>query len=232
MVAASLLLSPVLASAQTKDTVTKPTSSATEPPALIENLKAQQDPARADDVRPAGRNRPIIERMLQRRQALGQNRPVRQDRPQRENMPMRQSMKDALALTETQQADIRKAHETAQRERLRKSTDMRIASMDLRSLLRAEKVDEKAVAAKLAEVQAARAALMKLRIDNTLALKRILTPEQQKKMGELRAHRGGRATGGRLQNRRGLGRGQLRERIRVRAGRMGAGGPGGLREEF
>jgi Spy/CpxP family protein refolding chaperone len=230
VVAAGLLLAPVLSSAQTKDTASPKTFSANDP-ALIEYLRAMQAPAQGDAVQPGrvGRNRPGIERLMQRRQAMGQALQGGQ------NMPPRQNMREALGLTEAQQADMRKMRETAQRDRLRKSTDLKIAAMDLKSLLRAEKVDEKAVATKLAEVQAARGALMKMRIDNTLAMKRILTPEQQKKMAELRAHRGVRAMGQRMQNRRGVGRGQARDRVRGRAGRMGAGRPGfnnGIREEF
>ena len=95
-----------------------------------------------------------------------------------------------LGLSEVQQADIRKAREATRRDRLRKSTDLKIASMDLRSLLRSEKVDEKAVAAKLVEVQAAQGALLKLRVDAALAMKRILTPEQQQKMSAMRGDRG------------------------------------------
>ncbi len=99
-----------------------------------------------------------------------------------------QSMKEELGLTDSQQTDIRKTMEGARRDRLRKSTDLKIAKMDLHSLMRADKVDEKAVAAKLAEVQAASGALIKLRVDSALAMKRILTPEQQKKFAEMRAH--------------------------------------------
>jgi Spy/CpxP family protein refolding chaperone len=219
VVAAGLLLAPVLSSAQTKDTAPNRSGS----PA------AAQAPPQGDVQPGPGRNRPAIERMMQRRQAMGQ------DRQGGQNMPPRQNMKESLGLTDAQQADIRKVREAAQRDRLRKSTDLKIAAMDLKSLLRAEKVDEKAVAAKLAEVQAARGALMKMRIDNTLAMKRILTPEQQKKMAELRAHRGDRAMGQRMQNRRGVGRGQARDRVPGRAGRRGAGRPGfndGMREEF
>jgi Spy/CpxP family protein refolding chaperone len=85
---------------------------------------------------------------------------------------------------------VRKVVEGARRDRLRKSTDLKIARMDLQSLLRAEKVDEKAIGAKLAEMQAAQGALLKIRVDSALAMKRILTPEQQKKLGEVRRERG------------------------------------------
>jgi Spy/CpxP family protein refolding chaperone len=101
-----------------------------------------------------------------------------------------------------------KARETAKRDRLRKSTDFKIASMDLKSLLRADKVDDKAIAAKLVEVQAAQGALLKVRVDQALAMKRILTPEQQKKMAEMRGAMMGQGPGRMRQPRgRGMGRG-------------------------
>lgn len=102
-------------------------------------------------------------------------------------MRARRDIKAELGLTDLQQADIRKAMEAARRDRLRKSTDLKIANLDLKSLLRAEKVDEKAIAAKLAEAQAAQGALLKLRVDRALAMKRVLTPEQQKRLQEMRA---------------------------------------------
>ena len=116
-------------------------------------------------------------------------------------MAPRRDIKAELGLTDVQQTEIRKAMETAHRERLRKSTDLKIANLDLRSLLRAEKVDEKAIAAKLAEAQAAQGALLKLRIDSALAMKRVLTPEQQKKLAEIRGELGRHRMGGRMMKR-------------------------------
>ncbi len=115
-----------------------------------------------------------------------------------------------LGLTEAQRKDIRKVVEGARRDRLRKSTDLKIARMDLRSMLREEKVDEKAVSVKLAEIQTAQSALLKSRVDSVLAMKRILTPEQQKKMGELRRDRGFREgrPRARMRGGRGLGPGR------------------------
>jgi Spy/CpxP family protein refolding chaperone len=113
-------------------------------------------------------------------------------------MKARRDIKAELGLTDVQQADIRKAMETAHRDRLRKSADLKIAKFDLKLLLRAEKVDEKAVAAKLAEAQTAEGALMKLRVDTVLAMKRILTPEQQKKLQEIRGANGRQRMGQRM----------------------------------
>ena len=127
-------------------------------------------------------------------------------------------MKEALGLTDAQQADLRKVRETAQRDRLRKRTDLRIAAMDLKSLMRADKVDDTAIAAKLAELQAAQGALLKIRVDSALAMKRVLTPEQQKKMAGMRGHRAGRHMGRRMNGRGAMGPG---------AGRGHTGRPGG-----
>jgi Spy/CpxP family protein refolding chaperone len=143
-----------------------------------------------------------------RRQADGQPAPGHMGpMGQRPMMQPRRDIKAELGLTEAQQADIRKAMESARRDRLRRSTDLKIANLDLRSLLRAEKVDDKAVAAKLAEAQAAQGALLKLRVDTALAMKRILTPEQQKKFAEIRREQGRMRLGQRMRMRGMMRRG-------------------------
>ncbi len=123
----------------------------------------------------------------------------------RPRTPGREMAWAELGLSEAQRADIRKVVEGAKRDRLRKSTDLKIARMDLRSLLREEKVDERAVSGKLAEIQTVQGALLKSRVDSVLAMKRILTPEQQKKMGELRRARVWREGRPRMQMRGGRG---------------------------
>jgi len=158
--------------------------------------------AQAQDTQPV---RPNPRRQMNGQPAPGQMGPMTQRGP----MKPRRDIKAELGLTDVQQADIRKAMETAQRDRLRKSTDLKIAGLDLRSLLRADKVDEKAIAAKVAEAQAAQGALLKLRVDTALAMKRILTPEQQKKFAEIRREQGGARLGQRMKMRgmRGGGNG-------------------------
>ncbi len=138
-------------------------------------------------------------------------------------MADRRSMAAELGLTDAQKTDLQKNREAVRRDRLRKTTDLRIARMDLKSLLRAEKVDEKAVSLKLAEVQAAQGALVKLKVDSVLAMKRILTPEQQKMIMDMRGRRAGMK---RMmnQNRRGMRSPGDRGRNRGRMG--GAMGPG------
>jgi len=94
-----------------------------------------------------------------------------------------------LDLTEAQRAELRQNADAVRRERLIKNTDLRVARLDLRSLLRAKNVDEEAIAAKLADVQAAQGALLKVRVDSALAMRKILTPEQQKRMTNMRGDR-------------------------------------------
>lgn len=148
--------------------------------------------AQTQDVQP---NRPNPRRQgPERPPQAGQMGPMGQMKPRRD-------LKVELGLTEVQQADIRKAMENAHRDRLRRSTDLKIANFDLKSLLRAETVDEKAIAAKLAEAQAAQSALLKLRVDTALAMKRVLTPEQQKKLKEIRAEQGPMNMGQRMMKR-------------------------------
>lgn len=129
-------------------------------------------------------------------------------------MHRRRDLKAELGLTDVQQADLRKAREAGQKDRVLKQAAARVARMELKSLLRADKVDEKAVAAKLAEVQAAQGALLRIRVDQALAMKRILTPEQQQKLQSIRGDRGHRR-----------GRAALRGRMN-RGGHPGAMGHG------
>jgi Spy/CpxP family protein refolding chaperone len=149
-------------------------------------------------------NRVVRRRQIDGQPGPGQMGPMGQGGPM---MKPRRDIKAELGLTDAQQADIRKVMEGARRDRLRKSTDLKIARLDLRSLLRADKVDDKAIAAKVAEAQAAQGALLKLRVDTALAMKRILTPEQQKKIAEMRQDRGRKGIGQRMKMRGMMRRG-------------------------
>lgn len=138
----------------------------------------------------------------------------------------RHNFRSELGLTDAQVADIQKSRDNARRERLLKTTDLRIARMDIRSLLRAEKVDEKALAAKVAEAQAAEGALLKIKVDSALAMKRILTPEQQRKFMEMRAGHGRARMGQRMRMRGSREPGAARRGQGMR--RMMPGGQGGM----
>jgi len=156
-------------------------------------------------MKPGAMNHGAMNPMMMKRHQAGAGQGMRQ----------RRDLKAELGLTDVQQADLRKAREAGQKDRILKQAAARVARMELKSLLRAEKVDEKAVAAKLAEVQAAQGALLKIRVDQSLAMKRILTPEQQKKLQSMRGDRAGRRMG------RAMGRHMMRGSMN-RGGHPGA----------
>jgi Spy/CpxP family protein refolding chaperone len=80
---------------------------------------------------------------------------------------------------------------------------MQVKRIELNDLLRADKPDRTAIDRKLAEVNAAQAASEKANIDHQLAMRSLLTPEQQAKVKTM------------MQDRPGMGPGR------------GPGGPGG-----
>ena len=133
----------------------------------------------------------------------------------------REAFKADLALTDAQSADIQKMREASRQSRQANRAAMQAARNDLRTLLSAEVVDERAVNAKVAEIQAAEGARVRLGVDSVLSLKRILTPEQQKKMAERREQRqANRARMGAKGQRLGD---RLRQRMQKRRGVAGQG---------
>jgi Spy/CpxP family protein refolding chaperone len=122
-----------------------------------------------------------------------------------------------LGLSDQQAGELKKMWSDERKESVRRRADLRIARMELEELLDAPTVDEKAVAAKVKAVTDLQAAELKSRTDRRLAVKRILTPEQQQKMKELRREH---ARGARE------GRAWRRGRPGTRRPAMGPGGPG------
>jgi Spy/CpxP family protein refolding chaperone len=116
-------------------------------------------------------------------------------------------LQQALGLTDAQMDQLKKTWDDQARLGIRRRADMQIARMDLNALLTAPTVDEKAVTAKVAQIGELQLAQLRAEVDGRLALKKVLTPEQQKKLQQLRprgeARMGQRARGARL---RGQGR--------------------------
>jgi Spy/CpxP family protein refolding chaperone len=131
-------------------------------------------------------------------------------------------MRAQLGLSDEQEAQLRKLHEDGRKAAIRRRADTAIARMELEEALGAATVDEKAVAVKLKAVTELQAAAAKARVDQRLAVRKLLTPEQYAKMKQLRQER--RAD--RFSGRRGPGRG-----MRGRPGGPGVGqggAPGGF----
>ena len=97
-------------------------------------------------------------------------------------------LRQKLDLTDDQKTKLADIHDRQARAAIPVQGDLRIASLDLRKLMRADKPDQRAIDAQIDRVAALRATLHKARVASMLAARAVLTPAQQKLMKE---HRGG-----------------------------------------
>jgi Spy/CpxP family protein refolding chaperone len=118
------------------------------------------------------------------------------------NNPM---MREQLGITDEQVTKFHQQQEDFQKAGIQNRATMQIKRMELNDLLTADKPDRTAIDRKLAEVNAAQGASEKANIDHLLAMRSLLTADQQAKLKEM------------MQNRMGPGG----------RGPMGPGGPGG-----
>ncbi|MFQ5791140.1 MAG: Spy/CpxP family protein refolding chaperone [Acidobacteriota bacterium] len=101
----------------------------------------------------------------------------------------RSDVKEQLQLTETQIDELRnRAYESA-RSRIASRSQIQLLELELRRLMDSEAPDEEGVRAKAREIGELRAQAYLDRAMERLALKRILTPEQQEQLRELRQRR-------------------------------------------
>ena len=94
-----------------------------------------------------------------------------------------------LDLTEKQQEKIKAARLENGKKMAQLRADLQVAQLELRSLMDADAPSASAVKAKVAAVNAARSKMMENRVNMQLVMKEILTPEQRKKMKQLRQRR-------------------------------------------
>ncbi len=120
---------------------------------------------------------------------------------------------EELGLSSEQRNQVEALQVDAARGMIRRRADVQVARLDLRQLVTAKAVDEKAIATKLKELSELEAAMLRERVDHTLALRRVLTPDQVEKFRSLRpmGHRGGPARGMRGEGGETPGRGQRAE---------------------
>jgi Spy/CpxP family protein refolding chaperone len=117
--------------------------------------------------------------------AAAQGRPGREGRPGPEVRPARTDLRAQLGLSADQAAQIEKIRSEARKQAIRQRADLAVARLELRELMNAPTVDEKAVSAKVKAISDLQAAGLKAWTDERLAMRRILTPEQQEKMRQL-----------------------------------------------
>lgn len=99
------------------------------------------------------------------------------------------SMRQQLGITDEQVAKFHQQSEDFQKAGIQNRATMQIKRMELNDLLRADKPDRAAIDRKLAEVNAAQAASEKANIDHMLAMRSLLTPDQQAKLKQMMQNR-------------------------------------------
>jgi Spy/CpxP family protein refolding chaperone len=100
-------------------------------------------------------------------------------------------------LSDEQAAQMRRLRSEERRQAIRRRADLAIARMELEEALDAPSVDEKLVAARVRAVADLQAAEVRARADRRLALRKMLTPEQQGKLKQLMRERRGAPGAGR-----------------------------------
>jgi Spy/CpxP family protein refolding chaperone len=123
-------------------------------------------------------------------------------------------LQEQLGIDAEQAEQLQQIKRDQQKAHVRLRADMEIARMELEELLAADAVNEAAVAAKVDEVAKLQTAALQARIDGRLAVRKILSAEQARKLERLR--HGRRAS--RAERRQD-------QRDRRRGGRRGPGGP-------
>lgn len=98
----------------------------------------------------------------------------------------RRELAKQLELTPEQRDKLEVIRDRQQRMGIEQRAKIHIARLDLRTLLRAEKPDRRALEAKVDEISRMQAQLGKARVGMLLDMRAVLTPEQQQKLRSLR----------------------------------------------
>jgi Spy/CpxP family protein refolding chaperone len=101
-----------------------------------------------------------------------------------------------LNLTPEQQDKMKAARDREQRKAIQARADIQMAQLDLRKLMEADKPDSKAIESQVDKIAGLRAGLQKSHIATMLEFRASLTPDQQKKLRELRERGPQRGDGG------------------------------------
>jgi Spy/CpxP family protein refolding chaperone len=108
-----------------------------------------------------------------------------QERPRRDGGLDRAAIQAELGLSAEQAAQLKTLRIEGRKQSIRQHADLAIARLELKELMDASTVDEKAVAAKVRAISDLQGAALKARTDERLAMRRLLSPEQLEKMKQL-----------------------------------------------
>jgi Spy/CpxP family protein refolding chaperone len=120
-------------------------------------------------------------------------------------------MDDELQLTKEQQEQIMEIRSNLQKQMIDLQADQKKLRLDLHEHLRTDKPNRKSIDATLAEINNKQGAIQKLRVDQHLQVRKILTPEQREKF-DSRPIKSGRFEKGRGKRGRGRHPGGMRHR--------------------
>ena len=111
---------------------------------------------------------------------------------QEEFVAPRERLKEALGLTDAQVASIENLMSGQRKAAIRQRADQQIARMELEELMRADALDEKAIDAKIRQLTELQAAALRARVEQRVAMRKVLTPEQFQKWRQMRGRFGER----------------------------------------
>ena len=102
-------------------------------------------------------------------------------------------MKEALGLTDEQVIKIKDIHTEGRKAGIKMRAGIRVARIEMRQLMRAEKVNRASLDRKIKEISALREKMMRHRVDTRLKVHAVMTPGQRKKARAMTppGHRGG-----------------------------------------
>jgi Spy/CpxP family protein refolding chaperone len=117
--------------------------------------------------------------------AAGAQEPGAARREGRMGRPDPAALQAELGLSPDQAAQLKKLRDDGRKQAIRLRADLAIARIELEEAMDAPSVDEKLVAARVKAVSDLEASSLQARTNQRLAMRRLLTPEQQEKMKQL-----------------------------------------------
>ncbi|WP_447971048.1 Spy/CpxP family protein refolding chaperone [Nitrospira sp. M1] len=116
------------------------------------------------------------------------------------------SMKEELGLKDEQVKKLEPVESDYRKTMIKNGADLRVAMIDLGSLLDQTETDRSAVATKVEEIGGLQTQLMMYRVDTLLKLKEILTPEQYQQFRDRLKQQMDRGMSGRMHGMSGQGK--------------------------
>ncbi len=115
----------------------------------------------------------------------------------------RMGMMQKLNLSDDQLTQIKKIHMDFQRKQIQNEAKIRLARLDLSQMIQADKPDRSAIEKSIRDISSIETDTKLARVDQLLAIKNVLTPDQVKTFKQMMMNRGGMMRGRMMMMRRG-----------------------------